>query len=368
MTRLNNYSQAPQAGGGGRGCFSRFLAAILILAVLLVVVGILGFNWYNSGITTPNSSDESTVSFEIKPGESSAQIGQNLQQQGLIKDLNIYSIYLRLSNKGSDIKAGKFLIAKNLTLEQVVNLISTNQKLTVAKVTLLEGWRATQMANKLEVEFQNDFPDKPTQVFQKSAYLDIVNKPDNQQFPEDVKAFLVKYKPAGKSLEGLLYPDTYEFEYDTTALEVISAQIKQFIAKTKVLELDANFYQDLVLASIIEKESFTNDERPLIASVFANRLKINMPLQSDATVNYATGNSNPRPTFQELATDSPYNTYKVTGLPPTPISNPRMESISAAINPASSKYYYFIHEQDGTGQVHFAETYAEHNENIRKYL
>ena len=112
----------------------------------------------------------------------------------------------------------------------------------------------------------------------------------------------------------------------------------------------------------------TNEERDEISSVFTNRLEIGMALQSDATVNYATGKSDPRPTFADTKIDSPYNTYKYPGLPPTPICNPRIESIEAALNPADTDYYYFIHEQTGSGKVHFAKTESEHNANIAKYL
>ncbi len=343
----------------------KFLFAIVLIAGVIAVVGYSAFsNWYYSGISSSADTDSTPVTFEIKPGQSPTVVGNNLIAAGLITDINVYTLYLRFNNQGDEFKAGKFSLAKNASIIEIVDSISAVQKIDVAKVTLLEGWKAKQMGVKLEEAFKG----KPKAVFTSAEFDSLTTNPDKVEFRADVKAFLNEHKPAGKSLEGFLYPDTYEFEFDASTKTVVETLLRQFSKKLSAETLGDNFYQDLVLASIIERESFTNSERPIIASVFKNRLKIKMPLQSDATVNYATGKSEPQPSIEDTKINSPYNTYKNIGLPPTPISNPRLESITAAMRPSETDYYYFIHEQDGSGQVHFAKTFGEHSANIRKYL
>jgi len=339
-----------------------------ILLVLLIAAGLGGYiyfnNWYNNGLDKRMSTSTELVDFEVKAGEGSDSIAKNLEEAGLIDSATLYKLYLRRENKAKDIQAGKFKIPKNATIPEITELLSNAKSMEVVKVTIIEGYRSSQISSALDTKFKAVTDAK----FKKSEFDAIVKNPDNYTFKASVQTFLDQYKPAGKSFEGFLYPDTYEFENDVTAQFVVETLVGHFIEKTKDIEKDSNFYNDLILASIVERESLTNEERPKIASVFTNRLRINIALESDATVNYATGKSNPRPTFEDLKVNSPYNTYKNPGLPPTPISNPRVESIEAAVEPADTDYYYFIHEQDGSGQVHFAKTLAEHNENVRKYL
>lgn len=342
----------------------------LFLIVLLIIVvggggGYLYFNnWYNSGLEKKVSDSSEAVSFTVEPGESSDSIAAKLEEAGLIDSELLFKLYLRRSGRGSEIQAGDFLISRNRNIPEIVDALSNAVKLDVARATIVEGYKLNQISSVLEQAFTG----KEGAVFTSAEFNQIAKSPDSYNFNSEVQAFLDQYKPAGKSLEGFLYPDTYEFDNTATTKSVIEDLIEQFIDKTDSLTKGDDFYEKLVLASIIERESLTDEERDEISSVFNNRLDIGMALQSDATVNYATGKSDPRPTYEDLKIDSPYNTYKYAGLPPTPICSPRLESIEAAINPADTDYYYFIHEQDGSGQVHFAETESEHNANISKYL
>lgn len=338
----------------------------MVVLVVIAAVGYFGFtSWYDGAISASvDSSNSEKVDFKINTGDSSAAIGNNLASAGLIADLNAYNLYLRFSGKGAGFKAGTFRLSKSQTLVQIVDSLSGVGVTNAVRVTLLEGWSSKQVVTAVA----NAFTAKGSNTFTTASFNAIVAKPDTLEAPADLKSYISGIVPAGKSLEGLLYPDTYDFELDATAHDVIAGLVKNFRSKTSSLTIPSNFYSKLVLASIVEREAFTNAERTTVASVFVNRLAIGMKLESDATVNYATGDSNPRPTLADLRTDSPYNTYKYTGLPPTPISNPRLESIKAALEPAKTEYYFFIHEQDGSGQVHFAKTFAEHGANIRKYL
>lgn len=344
---------------------------IKVLIFLLVILGLIGiggylfFNsWYDSGINNTASESTEMVKFEVAPGEGSESIGGRLKEQGLIESEIIFKLYLRFEDKAQDIQAGDFLIAKNLTIPEIVDVLSKGLELDIVRVTVIEGFRLTQINDLLIKSFEG----KEEKEYDANEFNTFTRAPDAVEFEAEVKAFLDQHKPAGKSLEGFLYPDTYEFENNATTKYVIESMIRQFIKKTENITKDDGFYRDLILASIIERESFTNDEKPIISSVFVKRLDIGMALQSDATVNYATGVDNPETTEAERAIDSPFNTYKYTGLPPTPINSPRLESIQAAINPADTDYFYFLHEQEGSGQVHFSNTFNEHLENKAKYL
>ncbi len=341
------------------------LVYLVIFVIFLSGVGYFGFNyWYSNGIDKRISTSEEKVAFEVSKGESSDSIATNLVEAGLIDDEMLFKLYLKRTGKAANIQAGNFEIPKNANIVEIVEILGKATIIETVKVTIIEGYRNTKVQDVLAQKFGS----VPDTNFSVSEFESMTKNPDDYQFSANIQTFLDQYKPKGKSLEGFLYPDTYEFKTTASTKEVVEKMLTNFINKTKSLEKGEDFYDKLVLAAIIERESFTNEERPIIASVFYNRLKAGWKLESDATVNYATGSDNPRPTYKELETNSPYNTYKFVGLPPTPINNPRVQSIEAAINPATTEYYFFIHEQDGSGQVHFARTLAEHNANVAKYL
>ncbi len=347
----------------------KFLFVIFFVVLIIGLVGVfLGYNYYNSELKNTDGSGE-VVAFTIPEGTSSDDIANLLLEKGLINDTNVFKIYLKQSGKGAQLKAGDYETPDTATIPEIVDLLTQGVEIIGIKVTLQEGLTSDKMINKLYTELTS----KGATNIQKQGLANIVNDPDNQDFTPEINEFLKANKPAGKTLEGFLYPDTYEFAEDVTNIQVISKLLQNFINKTKDLgdpqsPQVTTFYEALVLASIVEKESFTNEERPIIAGIFDNRLEVGMMLQSDATITYFTGNENARATYEDLEKDSPYNTYKYTGLTPAPICNPRVESIKAALNPADTEYYYFMHEQTGTGQVHYAKTQSEHNANVREYL
>lgn len=340
---------------------------LLYLLVFLVIVGIGAYfffeNWYSTGIENRVSDSQETVRFDVESGEGTSSIGARLKEEQLIENDLLFKLYLKRENKGGVIQAGEFEIPRNSNIVEIVEILSNARELDIVRVTLIEGYTTKQIGETLASKFTSI----EGAQFSKAEFDKITRDPDAYDFSEGVETFLSKYKPTGNRLEGFLYPDTYEFENEITTLDLIDKLVQQFITKTASID-KTDFYDNLILASIVERESLTNEERPKIASVFHNRLGIGMALESDATVNYATGKSTPQATYEDLRIDSPYNTYKYPGLPPTPISNPRIESLQAAVNPADTDYYFFLHEQDGTGEVHFARTLAEHNRNRALYL
>lgn len=245
--------------------------------------------------------------------------------------------------------------------------------------TIIEGWNLNDIANDLNSNpKRTDAPHLATQ----------------QEFLTAAKNFstadysILTSKPAKQSLEGFLFPDTYflpEPNASTSEPEIlIKKALDNFSQKfTTPMQAQASadnmsVYQIVTLASIVEKETGQNaitdqqkqalsDERKTIASIFYNRLKIGMPLESDATVNYITGKNTAQASLQDTQIDNPYNTYKYAGLPPGPICNPSLSSILAALYPTQTDYLYFLHRQD-TGQVIYSKTYEEHLQNKQKYL
>ncbi|MFW5703080.1 MAG: endolytic transglycosylase MltG, partial [Candidatus Dojkabacteria bacterium] len=324
-----------------------FLIALLVVAAGM---GIYAYSYYNEQISDTSGNGE-LVEVEIPAGATSQEIATVLKDAGLIENELVFSVYLRREAPDAVLKAGNYEFYDDQPLTELVEELTQGAQVKGVRVTLREGLRMEQKAEEIVA----GFAEQGLEPFPEQDLLAIMQNPDSYTFSPEIGSYLAERKPDGRSLEGFLYPDTYEFAKDTTALQVIEKMLGIFAERTADVPLEADgrsFYENLTLASIVEKESFTNEERPTIASVFDNRLAIGQALESDATVNYATGKSNPRPTFSDLQTESPYNTYKNPGLPPGPINSPRIESIEAAADPADSDYFYFIHEQDGSGQVH----------------
>ena len=265
---------------------------------------------------------------------------------------------------------GSFYVVSKLQarkLRQKQYQEAKNKKAEEINLTILEGWHNNEIADYLEKQ-------------------GVVKKED---FKLAIKNFSIsnfKFLPAqaNGNLQGFLYPDTYRFFKSITDRTLITPKEASEVVIKKMLQNFENklpkdaenlaqqhklsLYEAIILASIVEKEAnnFPN-EKATIAGIFLNRLKIGMPLQSDATVNYATGKSEASPSLVDLEVNSPYNTYKHKGLPPTPISNPSVKSIEAVLNPADTEYLYYLHDQK-TGQPYYAKTHEEHVQNKFKYL
>ena len=268
------------------------------------------------------------------------QVGNNLYKAGLIKSPLAYKIYIQFTGKSGKIPAGEFRIASNMNLFQVVeSLLKGPIELWV---TVPEGLRREEIAAKFTAGLDRD-----------------------QTFTDE---FLV----ASKGKEGTLFPDTYLFPKDASASAIVAKMTSTFKSKTASLDSSGSplsFQEKLILASIIERETKTDEQRPIVAGVLMNRLNIGMALQVDAAVQYAVGTPKnwwPILTRDDLTSVSKFNTYKYAGLPPSPIANPGISSIKAAYAPKDSDYWYYIH--DPKGLIHYAKTLSEHNANVSKYL
>ncbi len=342
----------------------------LLLLVIVVIGGIVAYSMYNNYreyIEEPLYDEDERITIEIEPGSSTEEVHQELKENNLEINKQYYNMYLRQNPElASGIEAGRFVLNKNMSLKEVIQELQEAGVVNI-RATFPEGITYKQMSDILEDEFFVAYESN----FSSKEFENIVENPNQYTFDQDIEEFLEINKPQNNSLEGFLYPATYEFDPEVKTKDIVSRLVREFMNRIENLQqsqTNRTLYQNLILASIVEKESYTDEEKPLVASVFHNRLKIGMKLESDATINYVTGENRPRPTYDDLQVQSPYNTYQNVGLPPTPINNPRFESIAAAVSPEPSDYHYFIHEQNESRQVHFAKTHDGHLENVKKYL
>lgn len=310
----------------------------LLVPFLILVILVVGAVWFYKN-SIPVSQTEKFSYFVIEKGTSATQVGNKLQSEGYIKSALAFKIYLQFTGQTEKLQAGEFKLSPSFTLFETVDSLFKGP--TELWVTIPEGLRREEIAAKFTTALNKD-----------SAFTD-------------------EFLAASKGKEGYLFPDTYLFPRDASALTIVKKMTDTFDTKTKNLKNNSGltFDQAIVLASILERETKTDAERPIVAGILINRLNAAMPLQVDAAVQYAVGTSKnwwPTLTLDDLSVKSAFNTYKNQGLPPAPIASPGISSIKGALNPQANDYWYYIH--DGSGQIHYAKTLAEHNANIAKYL
>lgn len=313
----------------------KFLA--LILLILILAVG--GSFWLYQNVK-PVSSSVDFSNFIISKGQTAGSVADDLQTAGLIKSALVFRLYIRLTNQSSKIAIGEFKLSPSMSLFQIVDQLQKGP--IEVWITIPEGLRREEVAQKFATALGKD------------------------------QTFITEFLTSSKGQEGYLFPDTYLFPKDVTATAIVKKMLATFTDKTSNITLQGTTLSrsdSIILASILERETKTDIERPIVAGIIINRLNADMPLQVDASVQYAVGTSKnwwPILTLDNLKINSPFNTYKFTGLPPAPISNPGISSLTAAFHPTANDYLYYIH--DNNSQIHYAKTLEEHNVNVRKYL
>lgn len=324
------------------------------------------------------SDDERPVRFVVAPGTPARAIGQQLLTAGLITDARLFEAYVRVNGLAAGLEAGAFVLSPAMSLAEIVETLQHAEAASLT-ITIPEGWRAEQIGDYLE---------KASVFGQNSAVLTSYRtqiQSGNLQGLDPARYAFLATKPAGTSLEGYLFPDTYELPLEgATAQDMLARQLDTFAQRVLPLYEAAvvqkattlSLYEVLIVASIVEREAVVAEERPAIAGVYLNRLVAGIKLEADPTVQYAmgyqaaTGQWWKTPVFLEeySGVDSPYNTYLYPGLPPGPIANPGLSSINAVLHPEQHAYLYFVALPDGSGRHVFAQTFEEHSENVRRYL
>ena len=314
------------------------------LAIILIVAGLLFFK-----ASLPMNDNTQPQVFEVKSGMTLKQVSQELFRQNLIRSANAFQAIALIQDKEKLIKVGEYYISPSMLPAEILQRI-TSGKTVLHSITIPEGYRITEIANLLE---EKDLADK--NIFLQQA--------KNVELLEGIPT---------SSLEGYLFPDTYHFGKRTTEAAIINKMVKTFkerVLKQEFLkraeDLGFSYHEIITLASLIEKETGKDSERKQISSVFHNRLKKNMLLQTDPTVIYVIDIFDGNIRKRDLKIDSPYNTYLYKGLPPGPIANPGLKSIIAALYPANTSNLYFVSKQDGSHK--FSATLNEHNRAVQKY-
>ncbi len=281
---------------------------VLLLFITPILILVVGFYWFTVN-SKPVLNEAKSQDFLIIKGSSASQVGNKLKEEGFIKNSLAFKLYVQVTGKTKNIQAGEYRLSPGYSLFKIISEI--NKGPVEVWVTIPEGLTREQIAEK---------------------YISVIN-------PSDPGTFRNDFLNLTKTKEGYLFPDTYLFPWDASPSMIVDKMLATFDEKVGDISLEK-----VVMASLVEEETKTNLERPIVSGILYKRLKAGWLLQVDVAP----------------------ETYRKLGLPPMPIANPGLSSIKAAIYPEESDYWFYIHDTEG--KIHFARTIEEHNDNIRKYL
>ena len=326
----------------------RLFAYTLCLTLTLGIPALLGILL---SFSTPPSPKMEVVEVIIIPtGARLHEVTHLLSSKGIIRSQTLFSLLVRCRGVDTKIKSGEYQLTTRMLPNEVLNKLIRGEQIKYS-VTIPEGLNIAEVADLYAKAGMAD----------KDRFIAISTDPH----------FIASLRMHEETLEGYLFPDTYKFSRNIGEQNIIRSMVQRFNEvyseklKKRAQELNLSRREVITLASLIEKEAACPQERPLISAVFHNRLKIHMPLQCDPTVIFGIKNFNGNLTKEDLRMQTPYNTYLISGLPPTPIASPGLDSIKVALYPADVCYLFFVSKNDGTH--YFSSTLAEHNQAVNIY-
>ena len=330
----------------------RRLGKILVaLFSSIVLAAFIGYQYLDDEFRRPaNPKANKTKHVHIRPGMSFAQILELLEKNRLIQNPRLFHLQARLRGGATSIQAGVYALKASMSPREIYRHLSEG-RVARRTFTIPEGYNVREIARTIQ----------RAKLADEEEILRLSRDP----------SFLRELKISAASIEGYLFPDTYQFPVGASSKKILGFMVRTMRRKfspalrEQAKTMGFTMHQALTLASIIEKETSLRSERPLIAAVFINRLKRRMRLQSDPTVIYGLPRFDGNITKKDLRYDSPYNTYLHRGLPPGPIASPGLESIKSALNPAKVKYLYFVATKEGGHR--FSRTYREHRRAVNRY-
>lgn len=334
-----------------------FLVVLGVIVLLLIGGLIGGYAYVTHIINSPQGTGEAET-FLITKGEGVREIADKMVSAGLIRSAEIFQFYLWQQGYVSKIQTGSYQISPTESMKEIAaKLIGGGTNPDERRVTLIEGLRRDEIAQKIE----------DAGLGSASQFLSLTSSVSAWNYP------FLSSAPRNATLEGFLYPDTYVFSTKNTMQQIIKKMLDNFQTKTATLQAEVNnassiqdFFKLVTLASIVQAEVPHPEMQAMVAGIFYNRLRVGMKLQSNVTVNFALKNRESALSLSDISIDSPYNTYKYTGLTPGPIDSPGLSAITAVLNPTSSDYFFFLTKPDGTPV--YSKTAAEHNAAKAKYL
>ncbi len=317
-------------------------AIIGILATTILGFGVI-IGWT---LAQPVSSKGDAILVTIQSGTPAKRIAEDLEKQNLIKNAVVFRFVAKIQGLENSLQAGEYALSPAMSIRQILTMMSQGQT-AYQQITIPEGYTVDQIAELL-AEKKMASPTKFKALAKNFAPFPYMTANPNTQY----------------SVEGFLFPDTYRLARGTSEEALLTMMVKQFDAnltsdyRQRADELGLSIREVIIMASLVEKEAKLSEEQPIIAGVFANRVKQNMPLQSCATIQYILGYPKAELTIQDTQIASPYNTYQNMGLPPGPIANPGAAAIKAVLFSAKTDYLYFV--ADKQGKHHFSSTYEGH--------
>lgn len=344
--------------------FSRLgrIGAIIALVIVAGVAIVGGASYLGRQVGGVLNNNDDRVDVEpglevevvIPQGASAQDIAAILAGKGVVARAAEFEALVRTEGAAAELKAGTYQLVTGMQPAEVLEALRTGPLVDVYRITIREGLRVGEMLRIL-----SEGSGMPVEEFEEALQSGDVTT-TLKEMPES---------PSLQDWEGLLFPDTYEFSQQSTAVSILQRLSNTMQARVESIDWTAfeddgfTIYEGIIMASLIESEVRVAEERPLVSSVIHNRLDEGMPLQIDATVLYALGTRSPKDFDREV--DSPYNTYQNAGLPPTPIASPGRASLEAAANPADTNFFYYVLSSED-GSHTFSETLEEHNEAVRK--
>lgn len=328
---------------------------ITIISLMFLGLCLSVFIW--EGIYIPKTADSSEMKiFSVPKGQGAKEISINLQKQGFIKYGLLFRLHALTTGASGKLQAGEYLLSPSMTIPEITKKLARGEVIKQT-IVIIEGWNLREIAFYLEEQG----------VVETKDFFELANLP--KDFSQDFD--FLNEEPQDLSLEGYLFPDTYQIQKGATSKEIIGKMLVNFEKKlapyqNEILASGKTIFEIINMASLIEKEVRTLADKKLVSGVLWKRLENKIPLQVDATISYITGKKTTKVSIEETKIDSPYNTYKYAGLPLGPISNPGLESIIAALYPEDSKFWYYLSTPEG--ETIFSKTLEEHNIAQAKYL
>jgi UPF0755 protein len=321
--------------------------------VFLILVFLAGSFFFWQEFYLARDSDSENIVFQVLKGENIVSISQNLEQKGLIRHGLFFQTYAFLTGNYNKLKAGVYLLNPSMSIAEIIKIMVKGETAKI-KVTIPEGLNLKQIEQTINEVSGGKVSLTDQRVNQYSQYSFFKN------VPEDL------------SLEGFLFPDTYEFNLYPNQREVVSKMLNNFDRKlspdlrSEIKNQGKTILEIITMASLLEKEVKNWEDKTIVSGILWKRLENRMPLQVDATISYITGKKSVKVTKKDTQIDSPYNTYKYLGLPPSPICNPGLESIKAALYPVKTSFWYYLSTPEG--KTIFSQTLKQHNLAKQRYL
>lgn len=340
------------------------------LVAFLVVVGALlfgansAYGWYQRETDLPAAAQPEPVSFKVTAGESTSEIGDDLYAKGLIRNREVFQLYVRLNNLAPTFEAGEYSLDRHMTMKQVADALQ-HAHVDQFAFTIPEGYTIGRTAKKWEAENHG-----PAQ-----AYIDAANPANWTSF--DFVGQRPKVAGRPDNLEGYLLPETYSLNKSATAKDLVKAQLEQFQKllspqlRTAIQSQGQTIDKIVIMASMVDREVQTDPNRAIVCGIYYNRLALPNTLDVDATILYALGRTSGEQYISEAdkqaAASSPYNTYTHQGLPPGPISNPGAAAINACVTPQQRDQHWLFYFADCKGVTHFSKTPGEQQAQIKQF-